>query len=456
MAEFRMPSLGADMETGTVLEWLVAPGDRVHRGDVVAVVDTDKAAIDVECFDSGVISRLLVQPGEKVSVGTPLAVIDAPVPVPAGAGAPASTEPPLPPPEPPFPPEPPLPSEPPFPPEPPTPEPPGPLPPPEPPLPGPGSPAAHPSPLTRKRAAEAGVDLAALHGTGPGGLVTRADVERVARPAGPRNGEGPPPRPRLSPYARRLAVERGLEPASLRGTGPDGVVRARDLPAGPPEPGSALRRATAALMARSKREIPHYYLGLDIDMGPALERLRAHNRAVPVAARVLPAALLLRGVVMAVGAVPELNGHWMGDRFVPGDGIHLGVAVALRDGGLVVPVIRDADQLGLDELMARVREAGERARTGRLRSSEAGGATITVTNLGEQGVDRVDGVIHPPQVALVGFGAVRRRPWADGDAVLVRPVVTATLAADHRASDGATGGRLLREINRRLQRPEEL
>ena len=184
--------------------------------------------------------------------------------------------------------------------------------------------------------------------------------------------------------------------------------------------------------------------------------LRTHNRAVPVADRVLPAALLLRAVALAARVVPQLNGHWVDDAFVPGDGVHLGVAVSLRGGGLAAPVVRDADALGLDALMTRVRSAGERARAGRLRSSEAAGATITVTNLGEQGVDAVIGVIYPPQVALVGFGAVRPRPWAVGDELSVRPVVTATLAADHRASDGAVGARLLREIDRRLQRPEEL
>nr|WP_211177046.1 2-oxo acid dehydrogenase subunit E2 [Pseudonocardia acidicola] len=433
-----MPSLGADMEEGTVLEWLVGPGDPVRRGDVVAVVDTDKAAIDVECFDSGVIERLLVQPGEKVAVGTPLAVIGAAPP----AAEPGGSAPPQPAPQP-------LPAV---------------------------QPVPHPavlSPLIRRRAAAAGLDMATLTGSGPGGIVTAADVEhalhRAAAVAAPPEpavvAAAPAARPRVSPYARRLAVGRGLDPATLRGSGADGVVRARDVPAAT-APGTGteaardgaagMRRATAALMARSKREIPHYYLALDIDLGPALEWLRTHNREVPVAARVLPAAVLLRAVVLAAGAVPELNGHWVEDHFVAGDGVHLGVAVSLRGGGLVAPVIRDAGALGLDDLMARVREAGERARTGRLRSSEAGGATITVTNLGELGVDSVDGVIHPPQVALVGFGAVRPRPWADGDAVVVRPVVTATLSADHRATDGAVGARLLREIDRCLRRPEEL
>lgn len=456
-----MPALGADMEAGTVMEWLVRPGDRVRRGDVVAVVDTDKAAIDVECFTDGVVERLLVEPGRKVAVGTPLAVIGAeagtgtpeppgpPRPVPPRPFEPP-TEPPIPPGEPPIPPRPqPPPLTPPWPPPAPSPL------PPEPHL------AAHPaarSPLTRKLAAEAGIDLARLHGTGPDGLVTRADVERAAHPA---TGPAGAPRLRITPYARRLAAERGVDPTALTGSGADGAVHARDVPdqgavRRPVSPADAARRATAALMARAHREIPHYYLALDIDLAPALEWLRDHNRRIPVAARVLPAAVLLRAVVLAATAVPQLNGHWRDDRFVPSPEVHLGVAVSLRRGGLVAPVIHDATALGVDDLMARMREAAERARAGRMRSSEASGATITVTNLGDQGVDQVDGVIHPPQVALVGFGAVRERPWADGGSVIVRPIVTATLAADHRASDGAVGARLLREIDRRLHRPEEL
>lgn len=454
-----MPALGADMESGTVLEWLVAPGDRVRRGDVVAVVDTDKAAIDVECFADGVVDRLLVHPGERVAVGTPLALLASAVP----GEQPPATEPPPPSP---------LPAPGPIPPPPP-----GPVRPPEPEPPAETTPRPVHSPLARKRAAEAGIDLATVTGTGPGGTITRADVDQAiehpptykthGRPdrRGPRTGAAAPPvgpaRPRISPYARRLAAERGIDLVTLAGSGANGVVRARDVPAAAaprrvPGPAEALRRVTAALMARANREIPHYYLALDIDLGPALEWLRGHNRTIPVADRVLPAAVLLRAVVLGTLAVPQLNGHWVDDRFVPADGVHLGVAVSLREGGLVVPVIHDADRLGLGELMARTRGSAERARSGRLRSSEAGGATITVTNLGELGVDRVDGVIHPPQVALVGFGTVRRRPWADGDTVAVRPVVTATLAADHRATDGAVGARLLREIDRRLHRPEEL
>ncbi|GAA4306191.1 hypothetical protein GCM10023178_73230 [Actinomadura luteofluorescens] len=217
-----------------------------------------------------------------------------------------------------------------------------------------------------------------------------------------------------------------------------------------------MRRAIGELMARSKREIPHYYLGTTIDMSAATAWLWARNRELPVAKRLLPAALLLRASALAAREVPELNGHWLDDAFVQGDGVHLGIVTALRGGGLMTPTLRGADDLSLDELMAALKEMLVRARTGRLRGSELADATITVTDLGDQGVESVTGVIFPPQVALIGFGKIVQRPWAVEGLLGVRPVVTATLAADHRASDGHTGARLLEAVDRLLQSPEEL
>jgi pyruvate dehydrogenase E2 component (dihydrolipoamide acetyltransferase) len=216
-----------------------------------------------------------------------------------------------------------------------------------------------------------------------------------------------------------------------------------------------MREAIGALMARSKREIPHYYLQLDIDMSRALEWLHEATLARSLNARLLSSALLLRAVARAAAEIPEMNGFWVDRAFNPGAGIHVGVAISLRGGGLIAPALHDADRKTLDEIMAGVRDLVQRARAGRLRSSEMSDPTITVTNLGERGVDLVHGVIYPPQVALVGFGAVRERPWAADGMLGVRPIVTATLAADHRASDGHAGGRFLTLIDRKLQRPEE-
>ncbi|GAA1835235.1 dihydrolipoamide acetyltransferase family protein [Actinomadura chokoriensis] len=442
MPDFTMPSLGADMDRGTLTQWLVKPGDRVHRGDIVAVVETDKADIEVECFDDGVIDTLLVQPGATVPVGTPLAHLAPPSggperPTPAAEPRPSASV--------------------------------------RPPVGEPAGPVAPPrhheiaTPLVRRLAEERGVDLALVHGTGHGGRIVRADIER----AGAERAVPPVARPKASPLARRLATELGVDLRDLRGSGAHGAILAADVRAAARTTGcptgqqpaerpaaegrqAAMRRAIGGLMARSKREIPHYYLSTTIDLGRAVPWLRERNREVPVAARVLPAALLLRASALAAREVPELNGHWIDDAFVPGDGVHLGVVAALRGGGLVTPTLRAADGLPLAELMSVLKDLLVRARTGRLRGSELSGATITVTNLGEQGVESVTGVIFPPQVALLGFGKIVERPWAVNGLLGVRPVVTATLAADHRATDGHTGARLLETVDRLLQHPEEL
>jgi pyruvate dehydrogenase E2 component (dihydrolipoamide acetyltransferase) len=217
-----------------------------------------------------------------------------------------------------------------------------------------------------------------------------------------------------------------------------------------------MRRAVGDLMARAKREIPHYYLATTVDLSTATDWMREQNRRLPVTERLVPAALLLKAAAVAAREVPQLNGHWTDGAFVPAPAVHLGVAVALRGGGLVAPAIHDAADLPLADLMAALRALVARARGGRLRSSETTDPTITVTNLGDQGVEAVFGVIYPPQVALVGIGTVVERPWAAAGMLGVRPVVTATLSADHRVTDGATGARYLSAFDRLLQRPEEL
>ncbi|MEU5893736.1 2-oxo acid dehydrogenase subunit E2 [Streptomyces sp. NPDC047461] len=491
MAEFTMPSLGADMDEGLLLEWLVGPGDPVRKGDVVAVVETDKAAIEVECFDSGTVGRLLVEPGTRVPVGTPLAEIEAtpaateraPAPEPAPVAAPAEREadrerPPAadverkadrkrPPavdvePEPVRRPVPVLAADAPV-------------------TAGPKpraevKPVAGAGPLVRHLAEQRGVDLTSVHGTGRAGRITRADVEHAV-PA-------PAPRTRITPYARRLAHELGVDPGTLHGTGAGGAVRAADVHAavGPalraaPRPAprvaeerepaldhasgedrraAAMRRAIGDLMSRSKKEIPHYYVSTTVDLTAAEEWLHRRNRGRPPTDRLVPAAMLLKAAAVAARKVPQLNGFWQDGGFTPGSGVHLGVAVSLRHGGLLTPVIHDADTRTPEDLMATLKDLVGRARLGRLRGSELSGATLTVTNLGDQGVESVFGVIHPPQVALVGFGAVVERPWATGGLLGVRPVVNTTLSADHRASDGAVGARYLTAVDRLLQKPEEL
>ena len=272
--------------------------------------------------------------------------------------------------------------------------------------------------------------------------------------------------------ARRLAAAAGLDLSAVSGTGTNGAIGAEDVrralstgkQAAPPaverpavpDRGEAMRQAIAALMTRSNREIPHYYLTATIDLSAATAWLRARNRELDVSKRLVPAALMLAATARAARDVSQLNGTWVDGAFVPAPAVDLGLIVSLRRGGIIVPVIRDAAELSVAQIMATMRDLVERTRTGRLRGSELAPPSITVSNLGEQGVESVLGVIYPPQVALVGFGAVVERPWAVDGLLGVRPVVTASLAADHRASDGAIGARFLNRIDRLLQKPEEL
>jgi pyruvate dehydrogenase E2 component (dihydrolipoamide acetyltransferase) len=217
-----------------------------------------------------------------------------------------------------------------------------------------------------------------------------------------------------------------------------------------------MRRVIAAAMSRSKREIPHYYLGSVVDLQAATAWLQVQNAARAVTDRLLPAALLIRAVALACKEVPEVNGHFADGAFTPCAQVRLGFAIALHGGGLVAPALHEPDQRPLDEVMSMLRDVVERARAGRLRSSEIAGQTITLTSLGERGADEVFGVIHPPQVALVGFGRIAERPLVAGGKVVVRPTVHVSLSADHRASDGHRGAVFLDAVARRLQQPESL
>lgn len=393
MIEFKLPSLGADMDEGRLLEWKIAPGQTVKRGDIVAVVDTSKAAVEIESWQEGTVFELLVEPGEKIPVDTVMATLltagesadTAPrharpaTPAPAAAPTPA----------------------------------PGAVPAHAPAVPGLRKPA---SPAARKRARELDIEVEQVTGTGPHGAVTIEDVDKAAAA-------------RTAPSSDRKAE---------------------------------MRKAIGAAMARSKREIPHYYLAESITMHNALEWLARQNAARPVTERVLAGALQLKAVALALRGFPQLNGFWRADAsspggaFVPGPGIHIGVAISIRQGGLIAPALHDADRRTIPELMAALTDLVRRARAGSLKSSEMSDPTVTVTNLGEQGVESVFGVIHPPQVALVGFGRIAERPWVEDGAVRVMPVVTATLSGDHRVTDGHTGARFLAALRELLQKPEEL
>lgn len=290
------------------------------------------------------------------------------------------------------------------------------------------------------------------------------------REAAPAAAPAPPATPvpegrsRVSPAARRLAGELSVDLATVRGTGPDAAITLEDVRAAtgqtgaPPVRGAGerMRQAIAAAVTRSKREIPHYYIGHTIDLGPALAWLAERNRDRPIARRLVHSALLLKAVALTLRDFPELNARWVEGRVAPDADINVGLAIALRDGGLVAPALHKADVLSVDELMARMMDLVERARAGALRSSEVADPTITVTILGDRGVDTVYGVIYPPQVAIVGFGTVVERPWVVDGAVVARQLVRATLAADHRVSDGHRGALFLAAVAGRLLDPARL
>jgi pyruvate dehydrogenase E2 component (dihydrolipoamide acetyltransferase) len=387
--EFRMPSLGPDMESGTLVDWKVHPGDAVKRGDIVALVETDKGIIDVEIFATGTIEKLLVEPGTHVPVGTVLAQLsggdgsEATVATPAMSAAPAAE-----------------------------------------PIsvaPVTAQPAARPpagrqriSPAARVRAHALGLDVAALSGTGPAGVVTLDDVNRAGR-AGAKQQKSP------------------------------AADQAHDM-----------RRVIAKAMSRSKREIPHYYLSVQCCFRSAQNWLEQHNATVAIEQRLLPSALLLKSVALAARALPEFNGFYKDDEFQPAASVHAGMAIAMRGGRLVAPAILDADRKPLTVIMSELRDLTIRVRSGHMRATELALPTITITSLAEEGVDLLVPAIYPPQVAIVGCGSIVERPWIVGGTVQPAPVMTITLAADHRVTDGRSGARFLRHVHDSLQTPEKL
>ncbi len=398
MSEFLMPSLGADMEAGTLVEWLVKPDEQVNRGDVIAVVETQKGAIEIEIFEDGVLEKYLVDIGKKVPVGTPLAKIK--------QAREAETL----------------------------------------------KPRPHIVPI------EVTPEIAEID-----------EFDNVPEFAKPQKGR----RFRITPAARQLAETSGLNLASFKknASGPGGAITLFDVEAmigrkpdtsieiasavGPVKM-TGMRGAIAAAMSRSKRDIPHYYLAHTIDLSKAENFVIKSNEVRPPTDRLLLGALYLKAVARAVGKFPEFNGHFIDGLFQQSAAAHIGMAIKIRGGGLVAPAIHDAQSLELDVAMSALRDLASRVRAGRFRSSEISDATITISSLGDRGVESLYGIIYPPQVAIIGFGTPSMRPWVNGETVEARRVATITLAADHRVSDGHRGALFLNAIDIFLQEPETL
>lgn len=268
-----------------------------------------------------------------------------------------------------------------------------------------------------------------------------------------------------SPLARKTAALSGINLSDLTGTGPQGAILIRDLDAvsiqevkqtPQHQSMSPMRQAISEAMSRSKREIPHYYISLDINLNKTIQWLTEQNKSREPEHRLLLPAVLLRAIASQLTKFPELNGFYNDGGFIPAAAVNIGNTISLREGGLVIPAILNADQLSLDQTMDALRDIAERSRRGRLRSSEISEGTVTVTSIGERGADSIIGVIYPPQVAIIGLGRPRQAAIVSNGELSVGDIITVTLAADHRVSDGISGARFLRSLSKQLQHPEAL
>ncbi|MFQ3219080.1 MAG: pyruvate dehydrogenase E2 component (dihydrolipoamide acetyltransferase) [Paraglaciecola sp.] len=409
MKQLTMPSFGADMATGIIAQWKVQPGDKVQKGDIVASIDTMKGLIDMEVFDDGVINKLLAAEGEDIEVGQPIAQLTLADEPRSATEAPKHPQAPL----------------------------------------GQKSISAPKDKHQSRNPSAPRVDLA-------------SDSDRF-----PEDNEVAGRR-RISPAARQKAAELAIDWRQLQtGSGPQGAIVLDDImtmakastgEAHYPEADSSqqMREAIAAVVSRSKRDIPHYYLQQDIQLDNALAWLAEYNQGRTMDERMLLSALLYCAIAKALPSFPQFNGFYLQGRYQAQELVHLGNAISLHGGGLMVAAIHHAQQLNPAQMMLKLRDQVLRAREGGLRMSEMQDATITVSNLGDRGTDSMQSIIFPPQVAIVALGRQRCVPWVVDEQVSIAHIVTVSLAADHRVSDGHAGARLLNKIDHLLQNPELL
>lgn len=408
-----MPSLGFDMTEGLLARWLKNEGDPVVKGQAIAEIETEKATVEIEATVSGLLTRIVVQAGETVPVGTLIGVIaeagveatavSAPAPAPPAPAAPAPPAPPSSPPPAPAAPAPPA------------------------PVPEAGEGAApsearvKASPVARKMAEEAGLDLSRVKGTGPGGRVVERDVQ--------------------------AAIATGSAPA------------APGVPAGP-APGATvplnrMRKTIARRMAESKTTAPHFYVTVEINMDDAMKMREQLNSVAPEGERISVSDMVVAAAARTLVRFPALNASYREDNLEMHPQVNIGIAVALEDG-LIPPVLRDADKKPLKRIAAESRALADRARTNKLRSDDLGGGTFTVSNLGMFDVDEFIAIINPPEAAILAVGAVTRRPVAAAGEVRIASLMKTTLSVDHRVADGAQAGRFMQEFKKLLENPVTL
>jgi pyruvate dehydrogenase E2 component (dihydrolipoamide acetyltransferase) len=422
------------MEEGRVARWLKHPGDTVHKGDVLAEIETDKATMDLEAYDEGIFETVLVAEGETAPIGRPIAVLgtggpSAALPTSDATAAPVETaaEPPSMPPKAPE-------TAPTLPPAPPdvVPE-----------TPVPSLPARRDraaawvtttSPLARALARRNGIDLGTLTGSGPGGRVVRADVEEAIARMAPAGAPSPVP---SSPVPSRMPV--GPSPATAEDDVEEVLL-------------TTIRRVTAERLTKSAA-VPHFSLTSVVDAEPLLALRADINETIAASQeRVSVTDLLVKACARALRDHPQANAAWGGDKILRHRRIHVGIAVAVPDG-LVVPVVHDADRLALTEVARGAHRLEERARVGQLSVEDLDGGTFTLSNLGMLGVDHFTAVLNPPQAAVLAVGAAKPEAVVRDGEVVVRTTMKVTLSVDHRVLDGATAAAFLADLVRHLEHP---
>lgn len=393
MIEFKMPSLAADMGAALLVEWFKQPGDRVRRGEVIALAETQQGAVEIEAFDEGVLGEQRVQPGREVPVGTVLATIfnpDEPAPSRRAAkpkkmvaGRPYQRR------------------------------------------------GSNRLPIAPARSTQR---ASAAWQRGPGILPLECMPSGLS--PGAENAMG---------FARSQPLyER--EPAREKAKRGGHSARSRD----------AIREATNTALVRSHRDVPHYWITHAIDATPLLDWMEAENARRPAEAQLVYIALLMKAAALALGEVPELNGRYEGGAFRPAPAVHMGLATPLHSGGQAAPTIRDANSKSVDELMRAITDLERRARLGRLRMSEVADGTVTMSNVAEGNADCFFPLIFPPQVAIIGCGTPGARPWAFGNSVVVRRVIPVTIAGDHRVNHARHSAEFLARLSELIRNPQAL
>ena len=417
-----MPALSPTMTEGTLARWLKKEGETIKAGDVIAEIETDKATMEVEAVDEGVLGKILVAAGsENVAVNAPIAILvepgeavpdsapATPAPKPAAAPEPVAA--------------------------------------PAPAAAAPAAPAAETtghgprvfaSPLARRMAQQAGIDLATLKGSGPNGRIVKADID-AARGSAPEAAAPAPKAPAAAPPAQAAAA-----PAAPI-TAPHDAI-----------PHSSMRKVIAKRLQAAKQTIPHFYLSMDVELD-ALLKLRAELNAQspkegPGAFKLSVNDLIIKAVAVALRRVPAANASFTEEAMIRYHDVDISVAVAIPDG-LITPIIRKADQKGLAAISNEMKDLAARAKAGKLKPDEFQGGSFSISNLGMYGISSFSAIINPPQGGILAIGAGEKRPVVKGEQIAIATMMTVTLSCDHRVVDGAVGAEFLAAFKSIVEQP---